>query len=171
MGVNSNYLNNNIQKSSPSIAKLFSKSKSVKKSPIESEKGYQYLIYVVLGLIILILLGLLIYYVFFKKTPEIEPTPTSTPSITPTSSPSITPTSSPSSSPSSAPGCNCQSSLYPSPSPSPTCNCPQPTDISMDNLKIIKKQFKEMGNNYNTLPENTKKRARYCYKNPDECAF
>jgi cytoskeletal protein RodZ len=106
-----------------------------------SISGGNIMIYVILGLILLGLIGLLVYYLFFhnrNKKEEPTPSPSSTPSTTKPSSPSPTKSK---------------------------------NELSVDNLANIKSQLSGMGDNYNTLSAETKERIRYCYLNPDECAF
>jgi hypothetical protein len=94
---------------------------------------YWYIVYIILGLILIGLIALLVYFIFFNKSEKIKSTP----------APSSTPT------PSS-----------------------KSVELSNNNIvTIIKDQLDDMGDNYNKLPEETKERLKYCYKNPDQCPF
>jgi hypothetical protein len=50
---------------------------------------YWYIVYIILGLILVGLIGLLIYFIFFNKSKKIIPTPSSTPSPSSTPNPSL----------------------------------------------------------------------------------
>jgi len=98
---------------------------------------YWYILYIILGLVLVGLIGLLIYFVYFDKSKNIIPTPSSTPA--------------------------------PSSTPTPSLKL---GELSNNNIvTIIKDQLDDMGDNYNKLPDETKERLKYCYKNPEQCPF
>jgi cytoskeletal protein RodZ len=122
------------------------------KKTIKSNKGdveiYWYVAYIILGIILLILVGVLIYYVFFK-------TSSSTPSPSLSSSPSPSPSSLPSS----------------TTSPTTSTSPPSPTSTSKQINSILREQVKSWGDDFNSLPDDKKEKIRNCYLNPEQCAF
>ena len=126
----------------------------VKKSVMSNSKlnsdsnGGWIAITVVLGIILLGLIVLLVYYLFFHHRDEQKPTP----------SPSASPSPSPSKS----------YNLSSTPEPTKSKN-----ELSASNLATIKTQFKSMGDDYDKLSDETKEKIKYCMQHPTpkDCEF
>ena len=109
-------------------------------------------IYVILGLILLGLIGLLVYYLFFHNRSD-EEKPTPSPSSTPSQSPSSTPSSSSTSS-----------------TQSPTIS---KIVLSANNLANIKTQLSGIGTDYDKLSPAIKEKITHCWQTPTptDCEF
>jgi cytoskeletal protein RodZ len=124
----------------------------VKKSVMSNSKlnsdsnGGWIAITVVLGIILLGLIGVLVYYLFFHNRDEKKPTP----------------------SPSSSPSPSKSNNVSSTPEPTKSKN-----ELSASNLATIKTQFKSMGDDYDKLSDETKEKIKYCMQipTPKDCEF
>jgi hypothetical protein len=120
---------------------LSSSSKIKSKLSSSGEDDYWYVAYIILTIILIVLIGVLIYYLFYKLHKKTE----SSPSITPL--PSITP--------------------VPSKESSELTTEQKNAAIN----RVLRKQVKEWGDDFNSFNDDKKNKYRDCYKYPENCAF
>jgi hypothetical protein len=120
-----------------------------------SSDDYWYIAYIILGLILLVLTGVLIYYIFIKSDKDTSiSTSNSATSVTTSATASATTVTKSGS------------------MPKPTSNLLFPTknpNVELNN--ILRKQVKEWGEDYDSFPDERKNKIRNCYKKPEECSF